>query len=431
MILWRYILRAHIGPFLFGTTVIVLLFLTQYMIRWLNDLTSKGIDLGTIAEFLALNVSWILVLAVPIGVLFSTVMAFGALSSHHEVTVMKASGMGLFKMMVPVICAGAMLWLFTFWYTDNVLPDTNLRLSTMMRDIQRLKPTFAIESGKFGTQVEGFTILARNVDTTGLMTGVTIYDRSRPERLNVVSADTGRLAFSPSLSKLILHLYHGEVHQSLQRDPNDYRIITFERHQIAMSADRFFYEKSDVSGSSRSDREMRISDMQRIVDRSDSSVNTARANIDSIFDRHMHDVFGQRDSSLTFQDTDSQTVALARSSATIGTIRSKLEGEAFRMDGDKRTADRYTVEIQKKYAIPFACFLFVFVGCPLGILTKGGNFGLSAAISLACYVAYWIALIGGEKLADRGFMDPALAMWLGNIFFAVVGTFATVRVNRQ
>ncbi len=80
MILWRYILRAHFGPFLFGSVVIVFLFLTQYMMRWLEDLTSKGIDLITIGEFLALNVSWILVLAIPIGVLFSTLMAMYPLS---------------------------------------------------------------------------------------------------------------------------------------------------------------------------------------------------------------------------------------------------------------------------------------------------------------------------------------------------------------
>ena len=156
---------------LFGTAVIIFLFLTQYMMRWLEDLTSKGIDAATIGEFLILNVSWIIVLAVPIGVLFSTLMAFGSMSSTSEVTVMKASGMGLWRMMVPVALFGALLWGGTFWYTDNVLPDTNLQLSTMMRDIQRLKPTFAVESGRFTTQIDGFTILARHVDTNDRMRG--------------------------------------------------------------------------------------------------------------------------------------------------------------------------------------------------------------------------------------------------------------------
>jgi len=431
MILWRYILRAHFGPFLFGTVVIVFLFLTQYLMRWLEDLTSKGIDIVTIGEFMALNVSWILVLAIPIGVLFSTLMAFGALSSTHEVTVMKASGMGLVRMMVPVAIVGALLWGFTFWYTDNVLPDTNLRLSTMMRDIQRLKPTFAIESGRFTTQIEGFTILAREVDTTGLMRGVTIYDKSKPERLNVVSADSGRLFFSPSLTRLVLNLHHGEVHQSRPAQPRDYRVISFDEHQIAMQAERFFYEESDVSGSSRSDREMQISQMQGIVDRADSTMAAASQRLDSLFADHIGYITAREDTTIQTEETVTDLEAVNRALTFVTTTRSKMEGESYKRDAEHKTSNKYAVEIYKKYAIPFACFLFVFVGAPLGILTKGGNFGMSAAISLGCYVLYWIALIGGEKLADRGFLEPSLAMWMGNIIFMGVGLFTTLRVNAR
>jgi lipopolysaccharide export system permease protein len=399
------------------------------MMRHLNDLTSKGIDLGTIVEFLALNVSWILVLAVPIGVLFASLMAFGSMSAQHEVTVIKASGMGLLQMMLPIIVSGTLLWIFTFWYADNVLPDTNLRLSTMIRDIQRLKPTFAIESGRFTTQIEGFTILARNVDTTGLMTGVTIYDRSRPYRLNVVSADSGTLAFSPSLTRIVLQLYHGEVHQSLTRNIKDYRVVSFERHQITMPADRFFFERSDVSGTSRGDREMRISDMRKIEIRSDSMASLGVRNVDSMLNEHLAYLFGRRDTALEAQTPLSIYEATSRASTLVNTLRSTLEGESYRSDAERRNADKYEVEIQKKYAIPFACFLFVFVGCPLGILVRGGNFGISAAISLACYVAYWITLIGGETLADRNLLHPAVAMWMGNVLFLIVGGYATIKVN--
>lgn len=399
------------------------------MMRHLSDLTSKGIDLRTILEFLALNVSWIIVLAVPIGVLFASLMAFGSMSAQHEITVIKAAGMGLLRMMLPVVAAATLLWIFTFWYADNILPDSNLRLSTMLRDIQRLKPTFAIESGRFTTQIEGFTILARNVDSTGLMTGVTIYDRSRPYRLNVVNADTGRLAFSPSLTRIVLQLYHGEVHQSIARNFKDYRVVSFERHQITMVADRFFLERSDVSGTSRGDREMRISDMRKIESKSDSMATVGTRNVDSILNEHLRYLFGRRDTAMEAQAPPNIYEATSRASTLVGALRSTLEGESYRSDADRRNANKYEVEIQKKYAIPFACFLFVFVGCPLGILVRGGNFGISAAISLACYVAYWIALIGGETLADRNLLHPAVAMWMGNVLFLIVGGYATLKVN--
>lgn len=127
---------------------------------------------------------------------------------------------------------------------------------------------------------------------------------------------------------------------------------------------------------------------------------------------------------------DRQT-AILRASALVSTTRAALEGEASKLGSERETANRYRVEIYKKYAIPFACILFVLVGCPLGILTRGGNFGMSAAISLACYVTYWITLIGGEKLADRGLLDPLYAMWMGNVLFLFVGLYATWKVNRR
>lgn len=428
MILFRYILRTHIAPFLFGTSVIMALFLLQYIMRWVDQLTSKGLDVPTIGEFLILNLSWIVVLAIPIGVLFSTLMAFGAMSSAHEITVMKASGMGLFRMMVPTMIVGALLWGFSFWYTDQVLPDTNLRLSGMMRDITRTKPTFALESGQFTTHIEGFTILARHVDSNGLMTGVTIYDRSNNDRRTVVSADTGRMAFSPSLTRLIVHLFHGEIHQTSVRQPNDYRVIRFDRHQMAMQADRFFYEESDVSGSSRSDREMNIDDMFVIVNRAQSEESQAEREFDSVFTSHMSYLFNP--SALpTFRPT--QREVLDRASATISGVRSTLEGQAYRRSSEHEVANKYLVEIYKKYSIPFACVIFVLVGCPLGVVTKGGNFGISAMLSLGFYILYWATLIGGEKLADRSILSPAIAMWSGNILIGIIGIVVAIKVNYE
>lgn len=433
MILWRYILRAHIAPFLFGSVTIMLLFLLQYLVRWINDLVTKGLDAWVITQFVTLNLSWILVLAVPIGILFSTLMAFGSMSAAHEVTIFKASGMGLFKMMAPVIAVGCMIWAGVFWYTDNVLPDTNLRLSTMMRDIQRLKPTFAVEAGQFTTHVDGYTILARRTDTSGTLYGVTIYDYGHPDRQNIVNADTARMGFDPSLTRLMMHLYNGEIHQRNLKKPTDYRVISFERHQIAMPADRFFFETSDATGSSRGDREMRISDMQGIVDRASESIRTSDSACSAILSLYVKKLVGgaakqqQEDQSQGLAPAD----AIARAQTRMSSFHTAFEGESYRRKAELDTQRKYLVEIHKKYALPAACILFIFVGCPMGIITRGGNFGVSAALSLGFYVLYWAALIGGEKLADRGLLEPGMAMWLGNAALAAIGIVATIKVNYE
>jgi len=122
---------------------------------------------------------------------------------------------------------------------------------------------------------------------------------------------------------------------------------------------------------------------------------------------------------------------IERAISIVVSTRSTLESERLRRSSELTVANKYLVEIHKKYAIPFACLLFVFVGCPMGILTKGGSFGSSALISLGFYVLYWISMIGGEKLADRGLLSPAVAMWVGNATIGLIAAIVTLRVNSR
>jgi len=428
MLIYRYILRAHIAPFVFGTSVIMALFLIQYMMRWVDKLASKGLDAGTIVQFLVLNLSWIVVLAIPIGVLFSTIMAFGAMSSNHEVTVMKASGVGLFRMMIPVVIMGALLWGFTFWYTDSVLPDSNVRLTGMMRDIESTKPSFAVEEGQFTTFNSTTSILARQVLPNGSMLGVSIYDKSKFDVMNIINADSGRLAFSPSLTRLVIQLSKGEIHQRGIRNPNEYRVVSFDRYQIVLPADKFFYEASEVTGTSRGEREMTIADMQKIVSEAERQEQQALSRYDSSVARHIQDLQAGKPSAVSAL---TRSEVLQRANSYLMTAQTMFEVEHQRATSERIVANRYLVEIHKKYAIPFACLLFVFVGSPLGILTKGGNFGTSAMYSLGFYVIYWMSMIGGEEFADRGYLSPLVAMWLGNIIIGIIGTWITVRVNNR
>jgi len=88
----RYILRAHAGPFLFSVSTLMFLFLLQFIMKFIDQLVGKGLTAWVILELIALNLSWMLVLAVPMSVLVATLMAFGDLSSKNEITAMKAGG---------------------------------------------------------------------------------------------------------------------------------------------------------------------------------------------------------------------------------------------------------------------------------------------------------------------------------------------------
>src|SRR4051812_26405505 len=81
-----YIIRLHIGPFVFGTACVVFIFLLQFVFKYLNDLVGKGLGYDVIAKFVVFNLAWMLVLAVPMGMLVATLMAYGKLSGNNELT---------------------------------------------------------------------------------------------------------------------------------------------------------------------------------------------------------------------------------------------------------------------------------------------------------------------------------------------------------
>jgi lipopolysaccharide export system permease protein len=98
---------------------------------------------------------------------------------------------------------------------------------------------------------------------------------------------------------------------------------------------------------------------------------------------------------------------------------------------ERNEANRYLLEIHKKFSIPAACILFVLVGTPLGILARSGGVGTGASYSMTFFMLYWAGLIGGEALADKGRVNGAVAMWAPDLMLLVVGSVLVSRMGRQ
>lgn len=89
--------------------------------------------------------------------------------------------------------------------------------------------------------------------------------------------------------------------------------------------------------------------------------------------------------------------------------------------------NRFMVEINKKFSIPAACLVFVLIGAPFAVRHPRGGMGMVVAVSFAVFCAYYVAMIGGEELADRLILSPFWAMWAPNVLFAILGLVALWR----
>lgn len=103
---------------------------------------------------------------------------------------------------------------------------------------------------------------------------------------------------------------------------------------------------------------------------------------------------------------------------------------ASRVELQQREINKYSVEIQKKYAIPVAAIVFVLIGAPVAVRFPRGGIGMVIGVSLTVFSIYYIFLIGGEDIADRGFMSPFWAMWAPNALFTALGCIILLFVTR-
>jgi lipopolysaccharide export system permease protein len=101
----------------------------------------------------------------------------------------------------------------------------------------------------------------------------------------------------------------------------------------------------------------------------------------------------------------------------------------FRMT--QTAIDQYRVEIEKKFAIAAACVIFVLLGAPIALRFPRGGVGLTIGVSLAVFGLYYVGLLGGEALADRNLVDPAIAMWSTNIILGAIGLVLTLRLGNE
>ncbi|MGD8628068.1 MAG: LptF/LptG family permease, partial [bacterium] len=123
-----------------------------------------------------------------------------------------------------------------------------------------------------------------------------------------------------------------------------------------------------------------------------------------------------------------QKVDLVKS---LNTATDKLKTLQIQIESYERRIRSLSVEAHKKVAISFACVVFVLIGIPIGIRTKEGGAGSGLVVSILFFAIYYAFLSSGEKLADRGYVFPSLAMWAANLLLGAVGIYLFIRANRE
>jgi lipopolysaccharide export system permease protein len=409
-ILTRYLLRAHVGPFVFALSVLTGLLFVNTVARRFPSLAGKGLPPEVLLQVMGLSLPHIVALTLPMAVLVAVLYAYSQITADNEVTALKAGGINLLRMMVPLIVAAAMLSAAMVWFNDRILPETNHRLAELMMDINSKSPTLTMKDRGVVNDIpsrnysQHFLLRAMEIDpATNRLKGIVIYDVSDPNFATTVFADSGHMRFNRQRTDLFLTLYDGRVDQMKRQTPRELDRVFFDEQRMQLKDIGNEFEQT--GDSYRSDREMSLDTLEGRIISATTELAIVRAGA-----------------------AQARDTVLANKVGAVPVDMFELEQREESLSGQ---INSYKVEWHKKFAIPFACIIFVLIGAPIAVRFPRGGAGMVIMISLLIFGIYYMSLIGGESLGNKGTIPPFLGPWAPNFFFGAIGLFAVLRIGRE
>jgi lipopolysaccharide export system permease protein len=208
----KLILQSFIGPFILTFLVVVFILLMQHMLKYFDDIIGKGLEWTTIGQLLFYFGIFMMPIAMPLAILLSSLITFGNLGEHFELTAIKASGVSLVRILRPIFFFVLLLTGVAFYANNYLVPHAALEAYSLMYDIKQKKPALEIREGAFymGIPDVSIKVAQKFAEDDAALKGVIIYNHQKNDgNKEVTVADSGRMYTILDKQYLKLELYNG------------------------------------------------------------------------------------------------------------------------------------------------------------------------------------------------------------------------------
>jgi lipopolysaccharide export system permease protein len=427
----------------------------QFFWLYIDDLMGKGISVLVILELLFYVSASIIPLALPLAILLSSLMTFGNLAEHNELTALKSSGFSLLRIMRPLIVIVSTIAFATFLFANYVIPASNLKWHTLIYDIQNKKISTLLTPGVYSKHFEGYAIKIDSL-TGNRCEGVTIHDYTQPTQLRTVRAKEATVYKSVNGRYLFLDLRNGRILEELEiQNPmylsNGVLTNPSSRPSRVSRFDQGVY-KLDIEGLdlNRSKEDLFTDKYEMLnvfqINAALDSVAKKKQQLQQLFglqttraymslnsqilQAKIHDPSLQEFKAIPVKTTKqlsandlkvARTLALSK----IRRNQQQLEMQQQNTEALDRETTLYWIEFHRKFALTYSIIVLFFVGAPLGALIRKGGFGAPVVIAALIFMLYFILISIGDNLADTGSISPFVGMWLAAMIFTPVAILFT------
>ncbi|QIA07559.1 LptF/LptG family permease [Draconibacterium halophilum] len=454
-----FVIKSFLGPFFMTFFIVLFVLLMQFLWKYVDDLVGKGLDFKVLGEMMFYASFALLPLAFPLAMLLASIMTFGALGENYELVAMKASGISLFRIMKPLIVIAVLITGTAFYFSNNILPKTNLKFSTLLYSVKKQRPELVLQEGVFTNEMDGYSIkVGRRDNDTKMLYDLLIYDhtKNKPNE-SVTVADSGLLRITEDKKYMVLNLYSGVTYQEqksqdrTKTETYPYQRNRFEEQTIRVKVRNFEFNRRDESIFKNQYRMLTIDQLETADDSlTDDYYDRLRnymmqINITPTITRRMYNLTAKADSlKRDIVDSKADSIfdfdayysgldkwvqadiaksALDRARSNMQQIN-MFQGQLY---SKKKMLNKYRMERHRKFTLSIAVLIFFFIGAPLGAIIRKGGLGMPVVVSIFLFILYYIVSMSGEKTAREDVWAMFNGMWFSSYIFLPVGVWLSYK----
>lgn len=439
----KMIVKSYVGPLLLTFVIAVFVLLMQFIWKYVDDIAGKGLSIGIIGELLLDASATFVPMALPIAVLFASIMTMGNLGEHYELVAIKSGGVPLWRAMMPMGFIVVILTVVAFLFANFVMPSAVLKYRTTLYDITRKKPALNIRPGEYYSDIEGFVIRVNTKDPDGkTLHDVTIYDhRGRTGQPEIVTARLGTMEMSKDERSLLFTLVDGcsysETMGSDSPEAKPFTRIAFDTNRIAFDLSDFAFNKTDESIFQGGYQMMNLaqldSNILRLSQQREETFANQLSNLGNTMPAYSVTTTDARQSIYSLVDSaDTKTCRRVCTDATSRAERcvSDLRIHSQVVVSQSEYINRHYIEWHRKWTLSLACIVLFLVGAPFGSIVRKGGLGVPLVASVVFFVLYYVIGMIAEKAVREGALGP-WGMWISTFVMLPVGIFLTYKAVQR
>jgi lipopolysaccharide export system permease protein len=439
-----YILRAYVGPLVLMLCITTFILLMQFLWKYVDDMVGKGLEWSVILELLFFATMNILQMSLPLSILCASIFVYGNLGESNELIAIKAAGVSLFRLMLPLIIFNVFIAGFGFVYANNILPYSNLRLWSLMYDVRNQRPEMNIKEGVFFDGIDQVRIkIAQKNPETNMMYDVMIYDhRNNLGNTNVTIADSARMEITHEGRYLMFLLYNGRRYEDVNegvdaqyaRENNPFRIEEFSKQQALFELESFGFSRTDMELFRHNSQMQNVAQLYSTIDSLQGTFTYRNQRSFSYFFTQYF--YKSRSKSDTGVEVAIDTVfaslndaykeqAITRALSYARSSENYLTTAIDNNEAQDMTINKHRIELHKKFTLALGCFIMFFVGAPFGSIVRKGGLGVPIIFSFFFYLSYYVLSMFGERAVKAVELPAFEGMWISTTVIFVLGVYFT------